>query len=75
MKTPAIDAPRHPDARRRSRYRGCLLGICIGDAFGAPVELHRRTAILEAHPPHGVTDLLPRDGLPAGSYTDSSTLA
>jgi len=75
MKTSAVDAPRHPDARRRSRHRGCLLGVCIGDAFGAPVEFDNRATILEAHPPLGVTDLLPWGGFPAGAHTDDGQMS
>jgi len=65
-------APQDP---RRSRYRGCLLGVCIGDAFGAAGEFMTRTEILKAHPPNGIKDLLPRPGLPAGSYTDDGQMS
>ena len=60
---------------RRSRYRGCLLGLCIGDAFGAAAEFMTRAEILKAHPPNGIIDLLPRPGLPAGSYTDDGQMS
>ena len=75
MKTAAGGAPLQADARRRSRYRGCMLGICIGDAFGAPVEFCTRAEILAAHPPHGVTDLLPWGGFPAGAFTDDGQMS
>lgn len=75
MKTSAVDAPPQSDDRRRSRYRGCMLGICIGDAFGATVEFDTRAVILEQHPPSGITDLLPRNGLPAGAYTDDGQMS
>jgi ADP-ribosylglycohydrolase len=65
-------APQDP---RRSRYRGCLLGLCIGDAFGAAAEFLTRAEILAAYPPSGISDLLPRPGFPAGSYTDDGQMS
>jgi len=75
MTAPPTSAQPRANAQRRSRYWGCMLGICIGDAFGAPVEFCRRTAILEVYGPHGVTGLLPWGGFPAGSYTDDGQMS
>ncbi len=52
------------------RFRGCLLGLAIGDALGAPLESLPRGSF----PP--VTDLVPpRPGLPLGGWTDDTATA
>ena len=46
----AFEAPRPtPDASRRDRMRGCLLGGAMGDALGYPVEFMGRAAITSTH--------------------------
>lgn len=52
------------------RCEGCFYGLVVGDAFGAPVEFKRR----DTFPP--VTEMLPCGtwGLPAGSFTDDSSM-
>lgn len=52
-----------------SKFRGCLLGAAIGDAFGAPYE-HSKAAALEIHDGYrtGVYGTKP------GASTDDSTL-
>lgn len=58
-------------ARLRSRFRGALLGLAIGDALAAPAQYARSGSF----PP--VKDLLgggPYD-LPAGAWTDDTALA
>lgn len=58
-------------ARLRSRFRGALLGLAVGDALAAPVQYARAGSF----PP--VRDLLgggPYD-LPRGSWTDDTALA
>ena len=56
------------------KFRGCLLGLAIGDALGAPVEFDKLTAIRARFGPEGITDLIPWHGLPAGSYTDDTQM-
>lgn len=43
---------------KKSQYRGCMLGLAIGDSLGYPVEFHRsREAILAFTEGKGVLDL------------------
>lgn len=53
------------------RYRGCLLGLAVGDALGAPLEFH---------PPGSfepIKDMIEarRFGLAAGQWTDDTAMA
>lgn len=61
------------------RFIGCMLGLAIGDALGAPVEFLQRSAILRELGAEGVQDLLPwstgRRSFPRGSYTDDTQMA
>ena len=56
------------------RFRGCLLGLAIGDALGAPVEFDKLAVIRRRFGPQGITDLIDWQGLPAGSYTDDTQM-
>ena len=55
-------------------FRGCLLGLAIGDALGAPVEFDSLAQIRSRFGPAGITDLVPWQELPAGSYTDDTQM-
>ncbi|MFF9124442.1 ADP-ribosylglycohydrolase family protein [Streptomyces sp. NPDC014889] len=46
----------------RSRVRGTLLGVAVGDALGAPVDSLDLGAIREAHGPEGIRDLVAAHG-------------
>lgn len=46
----------------RSRVRGTLLGVALGDALGAPVDGVTTEGIREAHGAGGLTDLAPAHG-------------
>ncbi|MCM3264623.1 MULTISPECIES: ADP-ribosylglycohydrolase family protein [Streptomyces] len=46
----------------RSRVRGTLLGVALGDALGAPVNGLDLDAIKGAYGPEGVVDLVPAHG-------------
>ncbi|MFE9774040.1 ADP-ribosylglycohydrolase family protein [Streptomyces sp. NPDC005931] len=46
----------------RSRVRGTLLGVAVGDALGTPVDAVGLDGIREAHGPDGVVDLAPAYG-------------
>lgn len=46
----------------RSRVRGTLLGVAVGDALGAPVDGLGVAAIREAHGAEGVVDMAPAYG-------------
>lgn len=59
----------------QSRFRGCLLGLAVGDALGAPVEfLQALEDIAEKYPPYGVRDFEPWQH-PAGTYTDDTQMS
>jgi ADP-ribosyl-[dinitrogen reductase] hydrolase len=60
---------------RGERVRGCLLGLALGDALGAPVEFASVAAIDERFGPEGVRDLVPWGGHPAGAFTDDTQMA
>jgi ADP-ribosyl-[dinitrogen reductase] hydrolase len=55
----------------RDRFRGCLLGLAVGDAVGTTVEFEPPGTF----PP--VTDMVGggRFGLPAGAWTDDTSMA
>ncbi|MFC8709905.1 ADP-ribosylglycohydrolase family protein [Streptomyces sp. NPDC057197] len=50
----------------RSRVRGTLLGVGLGDALGSPVDGLGLDAIRAAHGPEGIADLAPAHGRPGG---------
>ena len=54
-----------------NRFRGCLLGLAVGDAVGASVEFQARGTF------EPVTDLAGGGpfGLPAGAWTDDTSMA
>ncbi len=59
------------DERQRDRYRGCLVGLAVGDALGAPLEFH---------PPgtfEPLTDMVGGGAfnLRAGQWTDDTAMA
>jgi ADP-ribosylglycohydrolase len=57
------------------RRRGCMLGLAVGDALGAPVEFASRAWILEEYGPAGIQDFAPTGRQPAGAYTDDTQLS
>lgn len=59
----------------RSRYRGCILGLAVGDALGAPAEHLRLDEIHRHYGPAGISDLVEWGGFPAGSFTDDTQMA
>ena len=59
----------------RSRCRGCMLGLAIGDALGAPVEGMMMCQIRGAFGDDGITDLHPWRDHPAGSVTDDTQMS
>lgn len=46
----------------RSRVRGTLLGVAVGDALGAPVDRLDLAAVQETYGVEGVVDLAPAYG-------------
>jgi ADP-ribosyl-[dinitrogen reductase] hydrolase len=55
----------------RERVVGCVLGLALGDALGAPFEFRRREAIPDPLPAFE----LDRSGLPPGTWTDDTAMA
>jgi ADP-ribosyl-[dinitrogen reductase] hydrolase len=55
----------------RERVVGCLLGLALGDAVGAPFEFRRREDVPDPLP---VLEL-PWAGRPAGTWTDDTAMA
>src|SRR5437773_6205100 len=65
----------HP---RRDQFSGCLIGQCLGDALGAPVEgQHRRmtAGYINAFLRTNLVGSFGRPGYGFGQYTDDSQLA
>lgn len=60
-----------PESKIRERFQGCLIGLAVGDALGAPVEFLKRG---EFEP---VTDMQSGGAfnLPKGYWTDDTSLA
>jgi len=57
----------------KGRFLGCLLGGAVGDALGAPVEFMRRSEILKAFGPDGITEYAPAYGS-LGTITDDTQM-
>ncbi|MCC7494563.1 MAG: ADP-ribosylglycohydrolase family protein [Fimbriimonadaceae bacterium] len=57
------------------RYQGCLLGLAIGDALGAPVEFLSLAQIRQHYGPEGITDLVAMRHFAAGTYTDDTQMS
>ncbi len=57
------------------RYRGCLLGLAVGDALGAPVENLKIEQIKKKYGAAGITDFMELGGLRPGSYTDDTQMS
>jgi ADP-ribosylglycohydrolase len=57
------------------RYKGCLLGLAIGDALGAPVDFFTLDQIKEKYGEKGIADYDYWDKYKPGSYTDETQLS
>ena len=62
---------RNPWPDRTNAFRGCMVGLAVGDALGYPVEFHRRAQIHEYLGPRGVEGFSPADG----RYSDDTQLS
>ena len=58
-----------------NRFKGCLLGLAIGDALGAPVEFLSLEKIKEKYGEKGIEEFDVWDGFKPGSYTDDTQLS
>ena len=57
------------------KYKGCLFGLAIGDALGAPVEFLRLKEIKARYGEKGIADLDGWRGFKAGFYTDDTQMS
>ncbi len=60
---------------RLSQYEGCLLGLALGDALGAPVEFLTLEQIRSEYGPEGICGLEPWREYRAGCFTDDTQLS
>jgi ADP-ribosylglycohydrolase len=58
-----------------NRFKGCLLGMAIGDALGAPVEFLSLENIEEKYGEAGILAFDDWDGFQAGNYSDDTQLS
>lgn len=73
-----LEIPEHSERRIKlliSKYRGCLLGLTIGDALGAPAEFLRLQEIKKRYGKDGITDFHEWRGFIPGSYTDDTQMS
>lgn len=59
----------------RDRYKGCLLGLSVGDALGAPVEFLSIEEIKDKYGEEGISDFDSWSRFSPGSYTDDTQLS
>jgi ADP-ribosylglycohydrolase len=57
------------------KYLGCMFGLAVGDALGAPVEFMRLSEIRRKYGSAGIQDFQAWGGFPAGSYTDDTQMS
>jgi ADP-ribosylglycohydrolase len=57
------------------QYLGCLFGLAIGDALGAPVEFLTLSQIRKEYGEKGITDFQEFGRLKPGSYTDDTQMS
>jgi ADP-ribosyl-[dinitrogen reductase] hydrolase len=61
-------------AARKDRVAGCLVGVAVGDALGAPLEFHSRREIRNRFP-HGLREMIASPQRQKGEYTDDTQMA
>jgi ADP-ribosylglycohydrolase len=59
----------------QGRFRGCLAGLALGDALGAPIEFESLEGIKSTYGPTGISDLSPWGRFPAGCFTDDTQMS
>ena len=57
------------------KYQGCLVGLAIGDALGAPAEFLSLEEIKKRYGKDGITDFHAWHGFKPGSYTDDTQMS
>ena len=58
-----------------NKYKGCMLGLAVGDALGAPVEFLSLNAIRTEYGRAGITDFDSWGEFKPGSYTDDTQMS
>ncbi len=58
-----------------SQYEGCMLGLALGDALGAPVEFLDFEQILKEYGPDGICGLEPWRDFRPGHFTDDTQMS
>jgi len=58
-----------------NRFKGCLLGLAVGDALGAPVEFLSLEIIKEKYGEKGIVEFDVWNGFKSGFYTDDTQLS
>ncbi len=61
--------------REKDRYLGCLIGVALGNALGAPVEFLSLSEIKRRYGEIGISDFSELGGYDPGSYTDDTQLS
>jgi ADP-ribosylglycohydrolase len=60
---------------RADRVKGCIFGLAVGDALGAPVEFTKFPDIILRYGQQGITRLVPSMFGPPGTWTDDTQMA
>ena len=61
--------------KRIDRFRGCIVGLAVGDALGHPTEfIGSVDAIRKKYGPQGITQFEPQGRHPAGTFTDDTQM-
>ena len=61
-------------SRRNDRIAGCLVGLAVGDALGAPLEFLSRHQVRKRYP-EGLRDMIDSRLWKKGEYTDDTQMA
>jgi ADP-ribosyl-[dinitrogen reductase] hydrolase len=61
-------------SQRQDRIAGCLVGLAIGDALGAPLEFLNRREVRKRYP-NGLRDFIASRLWKKGEYTDDTQMA
>jgi ADP-ribosyl-[dinitrogen reductase] hydrolase len=61
-------------SRRSEQVTGCLVGLAVGDALGAPLEFLSRQQVRKRYP-EGLRDLIDSHLWKKGEYTDDTQMA
>lgn len=74
MSSTEIEPGFEASANAQSKFRGCLLGVAVGDALGAPVEFMSIGEIFEEFGDEGIREMHEWGMFPPGSFTDDTQM-